>query len=170
MIFNFKGKIQSSVFIDNLLAKSEGNILIIRPIYYKEIKKAEISLSILNLIIDKLESLYGNDMTFKMIMSDDDGPITFVVINKDSFSLKHDMSVLEDEDELGMLGVFMVYDKVENRFIKRSEANSDYRVCPICHNEEYINCDINKKHSRDKIVKFLSSKYSDIRKYFFSII
>ncbi|BAK81750.1 citrate lyase holo-[acyl-carrier protein] synthase [Candidatus Arthromitus sp. SFB-rat-Yit] len=170
MIFNFKGKIQSSVFIDNLLAKSEGNILIIRPIYYKEIKKAEISLSILNLIIDKLESLYGNDMTFKMIMSDDDGPITFVVINKDSFSLKHDMSVLEDEDELGMLGVFMVYDKVENRFIKRSEANSDYRVCPICHNEEYINCDINKKHSRDKIVKFLSSKYSEIRKYFFSII
>ena len=68
MIFNFKGKIQSNVFIDNLLAKSNGNIVIIRPIYYKEIKKSEISLSILNLIIGKLESLYDKDMTFKMIM------------------------------------------------------------------------------------------------------
>ena len=82
MIFNFKGKIQSSIFIDNLLAKSEGNIVIIRPIYYKEVKKAEVSLSILNLIIDKLESLYGDYMTFKMIMSDEEGPIIFVVINK----------------------------------------------------------------------------------------
>ena len=101
MIFNFKGKIQSNVFIDNLLSKSGGNIVIIRPIYYKEIKKSEISLSILNLIIGKLESLYGKDMTFKMIMSDEDGPIVFVVINKDSFDLKHDMAVFEDEDELG---------------------------------------------------------------------
>ena len=170
MIFNFKGKIQSSIFIDNLLAKSEGNIVIIRPIYYKEVKKAEVSLSILNLIIDKLESLYGDYMTFKMIMSDEEGPIIFVVINKDSFSLKHDMSVFEDEDDLGMLGVYMVYDKIENRFIKRSESNSDYRICPICRNEEYINCDINKKHNREQIIKFLCSKYSELRKYFFSVV
>lgn len=168
MIFNFKGKIQSNIFVDNLLAKSEGNIVVIRPIYYKEIKKAEISLAILNSIVEKLESLYGDDMTFKMIMSDEDGPITFVVINKDSFTLKHDMSVFEDEDELGMLGVYMIYDKIENRFIKRSEANSDYRICSIC-NDEYINCDINKKHSRDEIIKFLSNKYSEFRKNFFLI-
>lgn len=169
MIFNFKGKIQSNVFIDNLLSKSRGNIVIIRPIYYKEIKKSEISLSILNLIIGKLESLYDKDMTFKMIMSDEDGPIVFVVINKDSFDLKHDMAVFEDEDELGQLGVYMVYDKIENRFIKRSEANSDYRTCPIC-KDEYINCDINNKHNRDEIIKHLSSRYSELRKEFFSVI
>ncbi len=170
MIFNFKGKIQSNIFIDNLLAKSVGNIVIIRPIYYKEVKKAEISLSILNLIIEKLESLYGKDVTFKMIMSDSDGPITFIVINRDSFILKKDMSTFEDEDELGMLGFYMVYDKIENRFIKRSETNSDYRTCPICKKGEYINCDMNHVHNRDEIIKFLSKSYSDIRKQFFSIV
>lgn len=170
MIFNFKGKIQSNIFIDNLLSKSEGNIVVIRPIYYKQLQKAEISLSILNLIVEKLESLYGNDMTFKMIMSDVDGPITFVVINKDSFTLKMNMSTFEDEDELGMLGVYMVYDKIENRFIKRSETNSDYRKCPICRRGEYINCDINKMHNREEIIEFLSKAYANIRKQFFSII
>lgn len=169
MIFNFKGKIQSNIFVDNLLAKSQGNIVIIRPIYYKEIKKSEISLSILNLIMGKLESLYGDDLSFKMVMSDEDGPIIFVVINKDSFDLKGSLATFEDEDELGKLGVYMVYDKVENRFIKRSEANTDYRACPIC-DDEYINCDINNKHKRDEIIKYLSSKYSEIRKDFFSVI
>lgn len=169
MIFNFKGKIQSSSFVDNLLAKSPGNIVVIRPIYYKEIKKSEISLSILNLIVGKLESLYQDDLTFKMVMCDEDGPIIFAVINKDSFSLKHDMSLFEDEDELGKFGVYMVYDKIENRFIKRSESNVDYRICPICNNE-YINCDINKKHSRDEVIKYLSSKYLELRKEFFSVI
>ena len=169
MIFKFKGKIQSNNFIDNLLAKSPGNIVVIRPIYYKEIKKAEISLAILNLIIEKLESLYNGNLTFKMVMSDEDGPIVFIVINKDSFSLEHDLAIFEDEDELGKLGVYMVYDKIENRFINRSEAYCDYRVCPICR-DEYINCDINKKHSREEIIKFLSSKYSELRKEFFSVI
>lgn len=169
MIFNFKGRIQSNIFIDNLLAKCEGNIIIMRPIYYKEIKKSEISLSILNLIIGKLESLYGKDMTFKMVMSDEDGPIVFVVINRDSFDLKHDISLFEDEDELGALGVYMIYDKVENRFIKRSEANMDYRKCPIC-GDEYINCDINKRHKKEEIVKHLGGRYSEIRKEFFSVI
>lgn len=170
MIFNFKGKIQSNIFIDNLLSKSNGNIVVIRPIYYKQIQKAEISLSILNLIVEKLESLYGDDMAFKMTMSDIDGPIAFVIINKDSFTLKESMSIFEDEDELGMLGVYMVYDKIENRFIKRSETNSDYRTCPVCGCWEYINCDINKMHSRDDIIEFLSKEYSSIRKQFFSII
>lgn len=169
MIFNFKGKIQSNTFVENLLAKSVGNIVIIRPIYYKEIKKYEVSLSILNLIIGKLESLYGKDLTFKMIMSDEDGPIVFVVINKDSFDLKNSLSTFEDEDELGKLGVYMVYDKIENRFIKRSEANADYRICPIC-NDEYINCDINKRHGKDDIMKYLSSQYSNLRNDFFTVI
>lgn len=169
MIFNFKGKIQSNTFVENLLAKSVGNIVIIRPIYYKEIKKYETSLSILNLIIGKLESLYGNNLTFKMIMSDEDGPIVFVIINKDSFDLKNDLSTFEDEDELGKLGVYMVYDKIENRFIKRSEANADYRVCPIC-NDEYINCDINKRHGKDEIMKYLSGKYLSLKNDFFTVI
>ncbi len=167
MIFNFKGKIQSNIFIDNLLSKSNGNILIIRPIYYKEVKKAEISLSVLNLLIGKLESLYEGDMTFKMVMSDEDGPIAFVVINRDSFDLKHDMSLLEDEDELGKVAVYMIYDKIENRFIKRSEANVDFRICPIC-GDEYINCDITHKHTRDEIIQYLSSKYSDFKSVFFT--
>ena len=169
MIFNFKGKIQSSSFVDNLLSKSPGNIVIIRPIYYKQIKKSEISLSILNLIVGKLESLYQDDLTFKMVMCDDDGPIIFTVINRDSFALKYDMSMFEDEDELGKFGVYMVYDKIENRFIKRSEANVDYRKCPMCVNE-YISCDINNHHNRDEIIKYLSSKYLELRKEFFSVI
>ncbi len=169
MIFNFKGRIQSNIFIDNLLSKCEGNVVIIRSIYYKETKKSEISLSILNLIIGKLESLYTKDMTFKMVMSDEDGPIVFLIINRSSLDLKHDMSLLEDEDELGKLGVYMIYDKVENRFIKRSEVNMDYRKCPIC-KDEYINCDINSKHKKEEISKHLGSRYHEIRKEFFSVV
>ncbi len=169
MIFNFKGKIQSNIFVDNLLSKSAGNIVVIRPIYYKEVKKSEVSLSILNLIIGKLESLYGEEMTFKMVMSDDDGPLVFVVINKDSFDLKHDMSLFEDEDELGKVAVYMIYDKIENRFIKRSEANMDFRACPIC-GDEYINCDITHKHGREDVIQYLSGKYSELRKGFFSFV
>lgn len=169
MIFNFKGKIQSISFIDNLLSKPQGNIIVIRPIYYKEVKKSEISLSILNLIVGKLESLYADEFNFKMVMCDEDGPIVFIVIDKDSFALKHDLSIFEDEDELGKFGVYMVYDKVENRFIKRSESNLDYRPCPIC-SDDYISCDINGKHKREEIIKYLSNKYSELRKEFFSVV
>lgn len=142
-----------------LLEKYKMPILIIRVNYPGVNKDNYFSQEITAIMEKAICETFSSSIHYKIMKTTAEGPLMFMVINKEAKNIKVATINIEDNHILGRCVDIDVYDE-KGRSISREDFGLVMRKCYICEDIAH-NCVRSEKHSREEVEVFIKSKFAE---------